>query len=97
MTEKIAIRGLPRLAAVLFAGWGTLVALKGLWDCFGGQPDANLYSPRPWEFVTKEQWLRFAGFELAYGLACLGLALAAWKYSERLPVYIERTKKIEEF
>jgi hypothetical protein len=70
---------------------------QGPSDCLGGEPEANFYSAAPWEFVTRAQWLRFAGFELAYGLACLGLAFAAWRYAERLPVYVLREKKTQEF
>jgi hypothetical protein len=88
MTQKIAIRGLARLAARLFFVWGALLILKGLWDCGLGQPEANSFSPGNWEFVTQQQWYRFAGFELAYGLACMGLARAAWVFSFRLPEWI---------
>jgi hypothetical protein len=96
-TEKIAVRGLPRLAAGIFGFCGALAVLKGLRDCFGGEPEANFFSPRPWEFVTRAQWLRFAGFELAYGAACLGLAWAAWEYSKRLPAWTVRKTKEEGF
>ena len=56
----------------------------------GGQPEANFFSPQPWQFVTRAQWFRYAGFELAYGLACLGLGLAATIYARRLPEWVER-------
>ena len=71
--ETIKIRGLARLAAAIFAGWGGLVVFKGVWDLIGGEPEANLYAPQKWAFVTEAQWLRYAGFELTYGLACVGL------------------------
>ena len=91
--EKIKVRGLPRIAACLLGGWGTLVSLKALYDLFAGEPEANLYSPGPWQFVTQDQWMRYAGFELAYGMACLGLAWLLWSYSRFLPEWIERQKR----
>lgn len=96
MKEKIAVRGLARLAGWAFVAWGAIIVLKGLWDCFLGQPEANYFSSRPWEFVTREQWLRYAGFELAYGLACLALGRAAWAFARRLPEWVEREKPAED-
>ncbi len=55
--ETIKVRGLARLAAAIFAGWGGLVAFKGLYDLFVGEPEANLYAPTRWGFVTEAQWL----------------------------------------
>jgi hypothetical protein len=95
--ETIKIRGLVRLAAAIFAGWGGPVALKGLYDLFLGEPEANLYAPKPWAFVTQEQWLRWSGFELAYGLACLGLAWYCWRWSARLPETVRRARREPEF
>lgn len=88
--RKVIVRGLARFAGWMFAVWGTLVFLKGLWDCFFGRPDANDYSLRPWDFVTREQWSRYAGFELCYGLACVALAWALWRFAPRLPEYVEK-------
>ena len=88
--ERLKIRGLARICAVLFGLWGCVVAPKGVYDLLGGEPEANLYSPQPWMFVTREQWLRYASFELVYGLACLALAAFLWKYSSFLPEHIER-------
>jgi hypothetical protein len=89
-TERIKVRGLARIPAALLALWGVPVALKGVYDLFGGEPEANLYAPRPWEFVTREQWLRYAGFELAYGLSCLALAWLLWRASRFLPETAQR-------
>ncbi|MDE2490147.1 MAG: hypothetical protein KGM24_04825 [Elusimicrobia bacterium] len=91
--ETIKIRGLARLAAAIFAGWGGLAALKGLWDLFVGEPEANLYSPVKWAFVTEPQWLRWSGFELAYGLACLGLAWYCLRWARRLPEAVVRPRE----
>ncbi|MDE2291306.1 MAG: hypothetical protein KGL53_04420 [Elusimicrobia bacterium] len=67
------------------------MAPKGAYDLLlGGQPEANLYSPAPWQFVTRAQWHRYAGFELLYGLACLGVAVALWRYARFLPDWVER-------
>lgn len=91
--EKIKIRGLAHIGATLLGVWGGVVALKAVFDLFVGEPEANLYAPQKWAFVSQEQWLRYAGFELAYGLACLGLAWLLWRYSRFLPVFIERPRR----
>ena len=95
--ETIKIRGLARLTAAIFAGWGGLVSLKGFWDLIGGEPEANLYAPQKWAFVTESQWMRYAGFELAYGLACLGLAWYCVRWARRLPQTVERARREPEF
>jgi len=69
------------------------VAFKGLYDLFIGEPEANLYSVEKWQFVTQQQWLRYAGFELAYGLALIALAVVIKKYSRFLPETIERPRR----
>lgn len=88
--EKVKIRGLVHSAGWIFFFWGCIVTLKGFRDAFIGEPEANLYSPAPWEFVSRHQWLTWAGFEITYGLACAGLAYILWKYARRLPEFIER-------
>jgi hypothetical protein len=96
-TETIKIRGLARLSAAIFAAWGGLAAFKGVWDLIGGEPEANLYAPQKWAFVTEAQWLRYAGFELTYGLACAGLAWYCARWARRLPETIERARREPEF
>lgn len=96
-TELVKVRGLARLAAAIFAGWGGLVASKGVWDLLGGEPEANLYAPRPWAFVAREQWRRWAGFELAYGLACLALAWYCLRRARLLPETVRRPRREPEF
>lgn len=66
--------------------------MKALWDLFAGEPEANLYSAYKWQFVTQEQWLRYAGFELCYGAALLALAWVLARYARRLPEWVERRK-----
>ena len=95
--ETIKIRGLARLAAAIFAGWGGLIAFKGLWDLFLGEPEANLYSPQKWQFVTQAQWLRWAGFELAYGVACGALAWYCVLWGRRLPETVSRARRDPDF
>lgn len=92
-TERIKVRGLPRIAAGVLGVWGTIVSLKAVYDIFVGEPEANLYSPHKWEFVSQEQWLRYGGFELAYGLALLALAWLLVKYSRFLPEWVERPRR----
>ncbi|MBI3298103.1 MAG: hypothetical protein HYZ75_08065 [Elusimicrobia bacterium] len=81
---------MARLAAGLFAVWGAFAAPKGLYDLVAGEPEANLYSPAPWQFVTREQWLRYAGFELLYGAVCLALAVYLYRYARFLPEWVSR-------
>lgn len=95
--EKIKIRGLAHISSWILGGWGALVTAKSLYDLFGGEPEANLYAPKKWAFVTQEQWLRYGGFELCYGLALLALAWGLRRYARFLPVFIERPKPQPEF
>jgi hypothetical protein len=95
--ETIKIRGLARLAAAIFAGWGGLAAFKGGYDLLGGEPEANQYAPKAWAFVTRAQWGRFALFELVYGLSCLALAWYCVRWSRRLPETIQRPRREPEF
>lgn len=88
--EKIKIRGLVRGSGWAFLLWGIMVTLKGIYDALWGEPEANYYSPEPWQFVTKDQWFRYAGFEWAYGMACIGVALLLWRFARRVPDVIER-------
>ncbi|MDD5630199.1 MAG: hypothetical protein PHU21_14115, partial [Elusimicrobia bacterium] len=97
MRERIKIAGLARLAAWIFGVWGAVVTLKAFYDLFLGEPEANLFAPRKWAFVTQEQWLRYGGFELAYGLALLGLAGYALKFSRLLPEVVKRGRIEPEF
>ncbi len=96
--EKIKIRGLARVGAWILGLWGGLVACKAVYDLFfGGEPEANLYAPQKWAFVTQEQWRRYAGFELVYGLSLLALAWYLIKLGRLLPVTISRAKRGPEF
>ncbi|MBN1824398.1 MAG: hypothetical protein JW803_08775 [Endomicrobiales bacterium] len=91
--EKIKVRGLVRSAGWIFVAWGGLVAVKGFWDVFLGEPEANYYSLNKWDFVSQKQWLTWSGFEITYGLACVAIALVLWKYAPRLPEFIEKRKE----
>jgi hypothetical protein len=86
--EKIKIRGLVFSAGWIFLAWGLIVTAKGFWDSFLGEPEANLYSAHKWEFITKTQWFNWSGFEIAYGLSCVMLALVLRAYAQRVPEYI---------
>ncbi|TXH28794.1 MAG: hypothetical protein E6Q99_02035 [Elusimicrobia bacterium] len=85
--RRFAVRGLAHLAAGVFFVVGAAAALKGLWDAFLGAPEARFFSAKPWDFVTRDQWFRFAGLELTYGLACLALGAACRVFARRLPVF----------
>lgn len=69
MNQKLVAYNL-RLASVIFKIWGAVAALKGIYDMVVGEPEANMFSAEKWQFVTYEQWLRWGGFELSYGLFC---------------------------
>jgi len=88
--EKIRIKGLVIISGWIFLCWGTIIALKGLYDMFWGEPEANLFSPHKWEFVTRQQWMTWSGFELTYGICCIGIYYLLRRYSAFLPDYIER-------
>ncbi len=90
--EKIKVRGLFCIAAWIFNGVGFAVFVLGLFHAFLGEPEANYYSPQKWDFVTQEQWLRWSGFEVSYGLACLGLGYLLLRYANRVPDWVEREK-----
>jgi hypothetical protein len=91
--ETIKIRGLVRLSAWMFAVWGAAVSFKGAYDLLlGGQPEANLYAPAPWAFVTQAQWFRYSGFEAAYGVACLAIAWTLMRYARFLPETVRRAR-----
>ncbi|MGH7442845.1 MAG: hypothetical protein ACREKE_09260 [bacterium] len=95
--ETIKVRGLARIASLIFALCGVAVSAKAIYDLFWGEPEANLYAPEKWAFVTQAQWLRYAGFELCYGLACLGLAWTVWSYARFLPEVLSRPRREPEF
>ncbi|MBD3271535.1 MAG: hypothetical protein GF384_03225 [Elusimicrobia bacterium] len=88
--EKIIIRGLIRSAGWIFCVWGCIVTLRGVWDAFWGEPEANYFSSVKWEFITQEQWHRYSGFEISYGLACIGIAYLLWKFSSLVPEFYTR-------
>ncbi len=92
-TETVYLAPLARLTASIFAIWGLLIALKALYDLFWGTPEANLYSARPWQFISLPQWMRYSGFELSYGIACVALAAGIRAYSNFLPETRLRPKK----
>ncbi len=88
--KKFKIRGLVTSACWIFFSWGAIIVLKGIWDLFWGEPEANIYSRYKWEYISQHQWLTWSGFEVTYGLACLGTAYLLRKYSERVPEYITK-------
>lgn len=88
--QKVKIKGLAVSAGWIFVVWGTLVLIKGFYDLFWGEPEANYFSPQKWDFISQRQWLTWSGFEVTYGLACIGIAYLVREYAKRLPEYIER-------
>jgi len=96
--ESVKIRGLARFSGWIFAVWGAAVLVKGAYDLLGGgEPEANLYAPAPWAFVSREQWARYAVFEAVYGAACLALSWGIFRYSRFLPEIIRRPRRRPEF
>lgn len=47
--------------------------------------------------MTREEWLRYGGFELAYGLALLALAWFLFDVSRFLPEVVARPRVEPEF
>ncbi|MCX5777668.1 MAG: hypothetical protein NTU66_00350 [Elusimicrobia bacterium] len=93
---KIKIRGLVRTAGWLFFIWGVTVAAKGFFDIFFGEPEANYYSPHPWEFITRAQWHTWSVFEVMYGLACILITYAVWKYAAYVPEQVTKEEERNE-
>jgi hypothetical protein len=93
LQEKVKIRGLATIAGWIALGWGLAFGFAGLFHAFIGEPEANVYSLEKWQFVSQEQWLRWSGFEITYGLACMGLGLLCWEYAKRLPEWISRPRR----
>ena len=89
MMKKLKFRGLFVAAGWMFVLWGGIVMVKGFYDLLIGEPEANYFSPRPWDFVTRSQWANWAGFEVTYGLTCVGVAYLLWKFAPRVPEYME--------
>jgi len=71
-----------KVSSVVFRLWGGLCALKGFYDLFLGEPEANLYSGTKWEFVSYEAWMRWGGFEVAYGIFCIAFGFFLYKIYE---------------
>jgi len=92
--EKIKIRGLVICSGWIFSFWGGVIILKGLYDAFIGQPEANHFSRQAWEFISQQQWLSWSGFEITYGGACVALGIILKTVSGHIPEFIERKKSI---
>jgi hypothetical protein len=88
--RKVKIRGLIVIAGTIFLIWGAIVGIKGLYDAFFGEPEANFFSLTKWEFVTRAQWLRWSGFELVYGLSAIALGLYLRRLSAKFAEYREK-------
>jgi hypothetical protein len=88
--KNVKVRGLVSISGWLFVSWGGIVALKGIFDSFWGEPEANFYSVSKWEFISQKQWLNWSGFEITYGLCCIGISLLLFNYAKRLPEFVKR-------
>lgn len=89
-TEKVAVAGLGRMAARILGGVGILGATKGMWDVAVGVPESVYFSSAPWAIVSKAAWIRFALFEIVFGLSCVWVGRVVWLFSRRLPEWFER-------
>ncbi len=90
--EKVKIRGLVRASGWIFLIWGVVITLKGLLDAFWLEPEANYYSLKRWEFITLDQWIRYATFEVVYGVVCIIISGLLFEYSKRVADYISRPR-----
>jgi len=88
--KKIKIRGLFRFSGWIFVAWGAITLSKGLLDAFALEPEVNFYAPHKWGFVSLGEWLRWAGFEIAYGCACITVGGLLFEFSKRVKEFITR-------
>ncbi len=90
--EKVRVRGLVAMCGWIFLACAAGAFVKGAYDLVAGQPEANLYSPQPWAFVTQAQWRRYAFFEAVYGLGCGCVSWLLFGYARWLPEYLRRER-----
>jgi len=88
--KKVKIRGLFIIAGTIFLFWGALIATKGIYDAFSGEPEANYFSSYKWEFVSRAEWLRWSGLELVYGLSSFALGIYLRKIARSFGEYQEK-------
>jgi len=93
MYKKVKVRWLFKFSSWLFIIIGTIILIDGILDSFILEPEANKFSLSKWEFITFEEWLNFARFEMIYGLSCIILGLYTLKFSRKLPSYIIKELK----
>lgn len=70
--NKEEIKGLSRIAGWIFVVFGMLVVIKGFLDIFILFPSS--------EFVSIDNWIRYALFEVVYGIACMSVGLVIFKF-----------------
>ncbi|MFH1540796.1 MAG: hypothetical protein ABID79_02955 [Elusimicrobiota bacterium] len=75
--QKIKYRAVFKSSGWIFAIWGAIVVLKGLYDVFIGLPES--------EFVPLANWSKYIGFEIVYGFACILTALVIFEFSKSVP------------
>jgi len=81
--QKIKYRAVFKSSGWIFTVWGIIVVIKGLYDVFVGLPES--------EFVPLENFAKYSGFEIVYGLACVLVGLIIFEFAKKLPEIIERT------
>lgn len=72
------VRGLVKIAGWIFLGWGSVVTTKGFLDAFWLSPES--------EFVPLGKWVKYAGFEIVYGLACCIVGILLFEYIKRFEI-----------
>ena len=80
--QKIKYRAVFKSSGWIFAVWGTIVVLKGLYDVVVGLPES--------EFVPLVKWSKYAGFEVVYGIACILIGLVIFEFAKRIPEFTEQ-------
>jgi len=83
--KEVKLRPVVRTSGWIFVIWGTVVVIKGILDAFFLEPES--------EFITIKEWIRYAGFEIIYGFACIIFGLVIFEFSKRVKEKIK--KKIE--
>ncbi len=72
-----------RISSWIFRIWGALVSLKGFFDAAFGEPEANMFSPDKWDFISYNQWLRWSGFEITYGIFCFAFGYFLFELAKK--------------
>jgi len=83
--KEVKLRPVVKAGGWIFIIWGIVVVVKGILDAFIFEPET--------EFIALKEWIRYAGFEIVYGFACILFGLVIFEFSKRVKEKIK--KRIE--